>query len=359
MESQIFPETKILRPPLLLERCIDWFRCPDCGQGDLRITDSKDQMHCLSCARAFSFDNGIPQLFYPHTGPGFASDGITQTVKAFYEQNPFPNYEQIESVESLRQKAERGVFSRLLDEQIPYDAKILEVGCGTGQLSNFLGLSGTRFVFGADMCCNSLELGNAFKERNRIQNVAFVQMNLFRPVFKPETFDVVICNGVLHHTADPLGGFQSIQRLVKKGGYILIGLYNRYGRISNDLRRVVFNCFGDRFQFLDPRLRKERLGERRKQSWFMDQYKHPHESKHTMGELLRWFDQAGFQFISGIPKSTAFESFSDQEEIFKAQVRGSWVDRLIVQSSMFLTGGREGGFFLMVGRKDISEAFPR
>ena len=52
-------------------------------------------------------------------------------------------------------------------------------------------------------------------------------MNLFRPVFKAETFDVVICSGVLHHTSDPLTGFQSISKLVKKGGYIIIGLYNK------------------------------------------------------------------------------------------------------------------------------------
>ena len=36
-------------------------------------------------------------------------------------------------------------------------------------------------------------------------------MNLFKPCFKPEQFDVVLCNGVLHHTADPWGGFQSIE----------------------------------------------------------------------------------------------------------------------------------------------------
>lgn len=30
-----------------------------------------------------------------------------------------------------------------------------------------------------------------------------MQMNLLRPVFKPETFDLVICNGVLMTLSEP------------------------------------------------------------------------------------------------------------------------------------------------------------
>jgi 2-polyprenyl-3-methyl-5-hydroxy-6-metoxy-1,4-benzoquinol methylase len=68
-------------------------------------------------------------------------------------------------------------------------------------------------------------------------------MNLFRPALRQNAFDVVVCNGVLHHTADPLGGFRSISRLVKAGGFIIVGVYNRIGRglpISGD------SCFACR-----------------------------------------------------------------------------------------------------------------
>ena len=133
---------------------------------------------------------------------------------------------------SLREKAEQGIFVRLLDEQIAHGANVLEVGCGTGQLTNFLGLRWGRSVFGADICLNSLKLGQEFKQDNQVDNAAFVQMNLFKPVFKPESFDLVICNGVLHHTSDPLLGFESISRLVKKGGHIIVGLHRPVDRES-------------------------------------------------------------------------------------------------------------------------------
>lgn len=152
----------------------------------------------------------------------------------------------------------------------PVNIRVLEVGCGTGRLSNFLGVA-HRIVFGVDMCLNSLKLGQEFRKRNSLERVGFYQMNLFRPIFREESFPFVICSGVFHHTSAPFAGFQSISRLVKKGGYILIGLYNRYGRITTDIRRTIFRIFGDHFKFLDPCLRDKNTGELKKLTWFMDQ----------------------------------------------------------------------------------------
>ena len=276
---------------------------------------------------------------------------VTDDVKTFYEENPFPGYEDIDSVGSLREKAQLGVFARLLDEQIPYGAKVLEVGCGTGQLSNFLGTTWGRTVFATDICLNSLKLGQEFKRNNQIDHVTFLQMNLFRPAFRSNSFDMVICNGVLHHTGDAYAGFQSIARLVKDGGYIVVGLYNTYGRIPTDIRRFIFRLSHNRFKCLDARLRDQSLSEARRHIWFMDQYKNPHESKHTVGEVLRWFDHSGIEFIDSIPKSRVFESISAREDLFKAKLRGTAVDHFFTQLGMLLSGGREGGFFIMIGRK--------
>jgi SAM-dependent methyltransferase len=283
-----------------------------------------------------------------------SAEDVTDMVKAFYEQTPFPNYDDLDSGEGLREKARKGVFARLLDEQIPHGSKILEVGCGTGQLTNFLGLTWGRAVFGTDLCLNSLRLAQNFKEKNRIANAAFLQMNLFRPVFKPESFDLVVCNGVLHHTSDPFLGFQTISKLVKNDGFIVIGLYNTYGRLFTDSRRAIFRLTGNRLKFLDPHLRNRNVGKAKKNAWFMDQYKHPHESKHTIGEVIEWFDSSGFEFVNSIPKATAFSSFQENEKLFEANPAGSAFDHFLVQLGMVLTGGREGGFYLMIGRKTAS-----
>jgi hypothetical protein len=149
----------------------------------------------------------------------------------------------------------------------------------------------------------------------------------------------------------PFLGFQSISKLVRKGGFIIIGLYNTYGRIPTKIRRFIFKLSGDRFKGLDPRLRNKNLGDLRKHTWFMDQYRNPHESTHTIGEVLGWFDRTGFEFTNSVPKSTAFEPFSSEEKLFKVNARGTRLDHFLVQLGMLFSGGREGGFFIMIGRK--------
>ena len=322
--------------------------CPDC-HGDVELTPDAAALGCTTCALRFSCDDGIPRLYWP-TRRTMRQD-VTDVVRAFYEKTPFPNYDGFDSPDALRRKAQQGVFARLLDEQIPSGAKILEVGCGTGQLSNFLGLRHGRVVFGTDLCVSSLHLGDQFREKHDIDNVVFLQQNLFEPAVRPASFDVVIANGVLHHTGDPHLGFRSILTLLKPNGIIVVGLYNTYGRLTTDARRLVFRVAGDRFSFLDPRLRRRDLDAVRKRAWFMDQYKHPHESKHTIGEVLDWFDAAGVKFLNGIPKCAAGQRLSRNEPLFKASPRGTALDHAVVQLGMVFTGSREGGFFVMIGQK--------
>ena len=313
------------------------------------MSDDALLLECNECDRRFAIENGIPLLFWPNEWD--SKTDATGIVNSFYEESPFPNYEEVDSEFSFREKAEKGVFPRLLNQQIPHGARVLEVGCGTGQLANYLGMKWGRTVFGADMCLNSLKLGQEFRQRNEIANTALVQMNLFRPAFKSENFDLVLCNGVLHHTSDPFMGFQSISRLVKRGGFIIIGLYNTFGRLPTDIRRIVFKLSGNRFRAIDSRLRDKSVGDTRKYTWFQDQYKHPHESKHTIGEVTKWFEQTGFEFVNGIPKVTPFNSFDPDEPLFASNAKGSWLDHLIVQAGMLLGGGKEGGFFVIIGRK--------
>jgi SAM-dependent methyltransferase len=275
---------------------------------------------------------------------------VTETVRQFYEENPFPNYDDMDSRETLKEKARRGIFARMLDEQMPHDALVLEAGCGTGQLSNFLGTHPNRKVIGADLCLHSLRLAKAFRDRFSIVNAEFAQMNLFRPPFRAGVFDVVMSYGVLHHTSDPLGGFRSISRLVKPGGYAVIGLYNKIGRLTTDLRRVIFRSLGDGFSWLDGHMRNPQYNEARKRAWFLDQYKHPRESKHSMCEVLsQWFDANGYEFLSSIPKIGG--DLGELERLFEPHSSGTRGRRIATQVEMLLTGGADGALFVMIGRK--------
>jgi len=320
--------------------------CPRC-QGTLARGES--EFLCHDCSHGFPIEDGIPLLYWPDNS-NLTPDDVTEIVRSFYEKNPFPDYEETDNLTRLKDKAQEGIFARLLDEQIPFGVRVLDCGCGTGQLANFLGIA-HRTVFGTDICLNSLRLAQRFKEKEELERVHFLQMSLFRPVFLPGSFDTVICNGVLHHTSDPQRGFQTLATLVKPNGHLIIGLYHRYGRIATDLRRVLFRVSGNRLTFLDRRLRQGKLGKLRQSAWFADQYHNPHELKHTIGEVFKWLESSGLELIKTIPKTRCGSQFSLDEKLFQAELPGSPLQRALVEAGMLFTGAQEGGFFTVIARK--------
>jgi SAM-dependent methyltransferase len=332
---------KLSRRPLL-----DIVRCAGCGSA---LREQGVTLGCDNCGQHYPVTDGIPQLFVPNEW-GEGKRDVTDIVKEFYEETPFPNYDDLDSRESLRNKARAGVFARLLDEQIPPGALVLEAGCGTAQLTNFLGMDWRRRVIGADLCMNSLRLGKGFRDRFAIVNADFVQMNLFRPPFADASFDLVISNGVLHHTADPEAGYRSILAKLKPGGHIVVGLYNWLGRLPTLWRRRLIETFGDRMAALDGRLRGNALNTGRWAAWFRDQYKHPHESKHSMSEVLGWFKASNVEFVSSVPSIGDVE-FRDDEQLFKPHRPGTVFGRLSSEIEMLLSGGQDGGLYIMIGRK--------
>ena len=320
-----------------------------CPQSDLPIDVRGDAFVVSATGNRYPVVDGIPNLFVPNTAVAKGID-ITELVKQFYEETPFPNYDDVDSRQTLAAKALRSVFPAALDAQIPEKAVILEAGCGTGQLTNFLGMSWKRRVIGGDICLNSLRLAEGFRDRNSINNAGFVQMNLFRPPFRDDSFDLIISNGVLHHTGDPEAGMAALIKKLKPGGIISVGLYNSYARLPTLWRRWLFERFGKSFHVLDPRLRRPHHNASRVDAWYADQYTHPHESKHSMDEVLTWFARHGIDFLCGIPHPDGSQSAGD-ERLFEIHSKGSRLARIATQLSMLLSGGADGGLFIMIGRK--------
>jgi hypothetical protein len=96
-----------------------------------------------------------------------------------------------------------------------------------------------------------------------------------------------------------------------------------------------------------------------RRAWFaVDQYRHPHESKHTFGEVAAWFDGAGLEFVRGVPAlRMKDDGLAGGNSIFEPQPRGTALDHFLAQTAEIVAPGqREGGFFVMIGRKPAAHA---
>lgn len=308
--------------------------CPIC-EGAL-----SPDWRCTECGAHYDAPDGVPALRLP-------GDGRTERVRDFYSVAPFPGYPPRDSIEWLRARADRSRFARLLDDAIPRDARIVEIGCGTGQMSLYLARA-ERLVIGADLTRASLALGAEAGRRFGVDKAAFVETDLARPGLRRGAFDLVYCSGVLHHTPDPRGSFRHIVELARPGGMIVIGLYNAIARLPLRLRRAIARLTRERWIPGDPVLRDRAAEPERREAWLRDQYRHPEEHRHTLGEVRRWFAENGVDYIRAFPSALLAD---DETGLFDAEEGGWWLEDWLAQIGWIGPLAQEGGLFVAVGRR--------
>jgi ubiquinone/menaquinone biosynthesis C-methylase UbiE len=267
-------------------------------------------------------------------------------VRDFYEQAPFPDYPPRASLSWLRGRAERSEFAGLIDRAIPGDARIVEIGCGTGQMSLYLARA-HRIVIGADLTRASLKLGADAARRFGLSQVQFIETDLHHPGLRAGVFDVVYSSGVLHHTPDPSAAFANIVRLARPGGMIVVGVYNAFARMPLRARRFVARLSGYRFIPCDPVLSDRENEPKRRAAWLRDQYQHPEEHRHTLAEVQSWFAANDVEYVRAYPSAVLGE---ESEELFAGAADNWRIEGWLAQIGWMGALGHEGGLFMTVGR---------
>ncbi len=287
---------------------------------------------------------------------------VGKKVQAFYEVNPFPAFDvsKYRSREDIRERA--SPYARLLDRQLPHNASIADIGCGTGQLASFLALREGRQVTGADFSSTSLSYARSLRERFGLTNLTLSEDNVLELSLPDASFDFVFCNGVLHHTGNAKGGFRHVARVAKPGGFVTVGLYNSYGRFVHASIRWASLHTGPIGQRIADWGVKQMLGDQfeaadleKRRTWWADQFVHPHETVHSANEVLGWFSELGLDYVASLPP---IELGADEAHVnmFPRHVstggRG-WrhVSAVLRQLQWVWQLRWTGGYFLLVGKK--------
>jgi ubiquinone/menaquinone biosynthesis C-methylase UbiE len=118
-----------------------------------------------------------------------------------------------------------GDFSRMADERLPKKPRILDAACGQGLA---FGLLADYFdpsaIVGADIDGEQIhkacELGKKMASKLKVD---VIRVNLAIRFFDDAEFDIIFCHQLLHHTAQQQETLAEFYRILKPGGFLLLG----------------------------------------------------------------------------------------------------------------------------------------
>ena len=227
---------------------------------------------------------------------------IRARVVGMYSRHPWPG--------TRRTDEEMGWRLRVLGVRPEdyADRSVVDLGCGTGEYALWYATHGARQVTGVDLSDGSLERARGQADRYEVRNVRFGKQDVLALEFPDEAFDYAYSVGVLHHTGDPFTGFREMVRVTRRGGVVIVSLYNTYTRFWLRAKQTLCRWLGG--DDIDARARWGRrlfpltmwsLNKRyhgfNAEEIAYDIFGFPHESLHTAHEVLGWFDRTGVQYI--------------------------------------------------------------
>lgn len=308
-----------MKPDLL-----DILLCPECQAPDLKLKEhlcsysevKEGDLLCERCGRKYPIINYVPRFV--------RSDGYANSFS--YQWRNFPE-------NRYRLGAEPALERFNLNSREWIGKRILDAGCGSGRFSEFFSRCGAEVY--------ALDLSNSVDQAVGLcglrPNVHILQASLLKIPFREALFDLVFSFGVLHHTPDTRKAFMQLPRFVKPGGKLAVFVYSKWSEAGSG-RLKAKEHLSDFYRRFTPRLphhllhaisylaipiydlkRLPKFGPMldlaietsMNPHWRIrvvdtfDWYSPKYQWKHSRGEVISWFREAGFNelFVSSHPVS--------------------------------------------------------
>lgn len=190
----------------------------------------------------------------------------------------------------IQSKKERDAWKRAFQEVFPKKGlKILDVGCGTGELSLLFAEMGHK-VTGIDISRQMLKTAKS-KAETCEADITFGEGDAENPPYDPSSFDIVFSRHLLWTLPNPKTAVENWNRVLRKNGKVVIidGVWDR-GTLESRVRRSAGALLTLLLERKDPR--KGHAG-------YSDELKAqlPHAGGAPLEKVKEYLSNTGFEKI--------------------------------------------------------------
>lgn len=157
-------------------------------------------------------------------------------IKNFYSKLRFPGAYTMADMEHGGEY----VVNRYLawyHQQVNGAKSVCDVGCGSGFLTHWLAKRYPNVRFDAVDFSDAIDYAQEFGHDHEIRNVHYIKQNFLNWV-PDRTYDLVICNGVLHHVPALKDACICLQHITS--ARMAIGIYNKFGKLAKKFSNITY-----------------------------------------------------------------------------------------------------------------------
>jgi 2-polyprenyl-3-methyl-5-hydroxy-6-metoxy-1,4-benzoquinol methylase len=186
-------------------------------------------------------------------------------IKKFYSEINFPGPYTIDDLCYYDTDMCNKFLSKYNDKVIGNE-RILDLGCGSGFITNLIAKRHPGVAIDAIDFSNSIDYAENFSRTHNITNIHYIKENFLD--WQPTGYyDYIMSNGVLHHIGQHRQAFEKVNSLLKINGLAVIGIYNSYGKIAKSMFNIKY----------------------RRHLLYLDQETAPYETSFSHKEFLSYF----------------------------------------------------------------------
>ena len=268
---------------------------------------------------------------------------VTEGCRMFYERFQFPGNRPIDRDGLIFMRR----FTRSVEDQSRRTRgsglRVLDAGCGTGNTSVSLArrFADVEFV-GLDYSKHSLEKAIVSSKKGGLENLRFLRWNLMDRLPFKDLFDIGLCLGVLHHTADMKKGLVNLHASLKDGGELYLWIYGKHGRYRHSLNMRLLDMLlkvrptplnpvelarefahdADNGSVLNDLLGKAGTDPLKRTTledpvWIADQFLNPREILLDMEELMQLMSASGFKLLQTLGMNVDASDYLHSRSLFE------------------------------------------
>jgi SAM-dependent methyltransferase len=159
---------------------------------------------------------------------------INTPVRSFYERMPYPApFTSLDEHRDLYKNPDRrrAHFHMIWPtEALRGNQEILIAGCGTSQAARYALREPDARITAIDISETSLRYTRHLQRQYNLENLDLHHLPIEDVGALGQTFDHIVCTGVLHHLPDPDRGLAALRDVLRPQGAMHLMVYAPYGR---------------------------------------------------------------------------------------------------------------------------------